>query len=89
MLVGEKVVIHYDPLNLETLRVQHDGTRYGDARPVDIRKGHHPEVAQRDQEGDQPSTGLNYLELLKKERRQRKDSQLDGLRFRDLPEEGQ
>ena len=89
VLVGEKVVIYYDPLDLETLRVHHDGSRYADARPVDISRGHHPEVAQRDQGEDLPSTGLNYLELLNKQRQKRRNTQLDTLRFRDLPREEQ
>jgi len=87
VLVGENVVIYYNPLDLETLRVHHDGTRYGDAHPVDISRGHHPDVARRDQRKDRPSTGLNYLELLKKQRRQRRESQLSGLKFRKLFEE--
>ena len=89
VLVGEKVVIYYDPLDLETLRVHHDGSRHADARPVDISKGHHPEVAQRGRGEDLPSTGLNYLELLSKQRQRRRNTQLDTLRFRDLPREGQ
>lgn len=87
VLVGEKVAIYYDPLDLETLRVHHNGSRYSDAQPVDISRGHHPDVARRDRGKDQPSTGLNYLQLLKKERQQRRESQLSELKLRELPEE--
>jgi len=86
-LVGKKIVIHYDPTDLQTLRVYYRGEYYGEAQPVDLHREHHSTVAPRAQEQVRPSTGLNYLQLLKKEQRQKQRAQLDGLQFRDLPRE--
>jgi putative transposase len=84
-LIGRQVTLYYDPINLEKIQVYHEGVRYADAEPMDLSTDHHPDVAQRPQE-EAPSTGLNYLELLKKKHQAQRRSQLGQMQYHKLRE---
>jgi len=84
-LIGKKITLYYDPVNLECIQVHHEGRRYADAEPVVLDKDHHSHVAKRPSK-DTPSTGLNYLELLRRKHQAQKRSQLDRMQYRKLRE---
>ncbi len=84
-LIGKKITLYYDPVNLEYIQVHHEDRRYADAEPVVLDKDHHPDVARRPSK-DTPSTGLNYLELLRRKHQAQKRSRLDRMQYQKLRE---
>lgn len=64
-LAGRRVQLRYDPFDLSTIQVWHDGRRFDDARPYALVREHDQRVRPKDQdEVALPRTGLSYLDLL-------------------------
>lgn len=84
-LAGKRVTIYYDPTHLERLQVYYEGTRYADAKPVNLKRDHHSDVAKRP-EKETPSTDMNYLVLLKRQQQAQRRSQLGQMQYRKLGE---
>lgn len=67
VLAGKKVIVKYDPFDLTRIQVWFGGKQYADAKLLDLSKPHHPKVPKEDcLVNSPPTSGLNYLELLKK-----------------------
>ncbi len=79
-LAGKKVKVRYDPYDLSTgIRIYYEDRRCADAVPAKIRR-HHRKNYDRGEEESVPVTGLNHLELLQNERK----NKTAGVRFADL-----
>lgn len=68
-LEGQEVTVRYDPYDLsKPLQVYWEGKRYPDAIPATIHHHHHKEVKKtQPDEGKEPSTGLNFAKIIRKE----------------------
>ncbi|MFC9898560.1 DDE-type integrase/transposase/recombinase [Nocardia sp. NPDC127579] len=64
-LVGRRVELVFDPFDLTFLRVRHEGHDAGTALPFQINRHSHPKAKPEiPAEAPQPSTGIDYLELI-------------------------
>jgi len=79
-LAGTKISVRYDPFDTGSVQVYCDGRRYADAYLLKIPEHVAHAAAAEEINIPQPSTGLNYLELLKQKNRQ-------GLSYSKLKEE--
>lgn len=67
ILAGKRIIVKYDPFDLTRIQVWFSGKQYSDAKILDLSKPRHPKVPKEDRiESTTPTSGLNYLELLKK-----------------------
>lgn len=66
---GPKVTVRYDPYDLtKPIQVYWEGKRYPDAVPYEIHHHHHKKVKKtQTDEGKEPSTGLNFAKIIRKE----------------------
>jgi len=69
-LVRTKIIVRYDPFDMQSVQVYCDSKRYADAYPLKVPE-HVDFEAVAEAPADNPQkTGLNYLELLKQKSRQ-------------------
>ena len=67
ILEGKRIIVKYDPFDLKRIQVWFSGKQYSDAKILDLSKPRHPKVPKEDHTvNTTPTSGLNYLELLKK-----------------------
>lgn len=79
-LAGKAILLRYDPYDLSLIQVWHDGTRFADALPLQLKRGRHRQVEPAG-ELPAPSTGLNYLELLRARQAEQQATALGSLRY--------
>jgi len=84
ILAGKKVTLKFDPYDLSVIQVWFEGKRYLDAKPLDLSKPRHPKVPLDQLTEVPPSSGLNYLELLKKSYDEELAKTLGGLTYANL-----
>lgn len=87
-LTRQQVLLRYDPYDLSQIQVWHEGKRFPDAVPVQLRRQRHKGV-----EPAEPApapTGLNYLELAKKQHEVNKQAALGRMSYTSMvaPEGG-
>ncbi len=81
-LTGKQVVVRYDPYDLSVIQVFHQSQAYPDAQPLDLRQPHHRDLGQAT--GNPPkvgATGLNLLELAKRQYDEEQRKRLGAMRF--------
>jgi len=67
-LVRRKITLRYDPFDLSQIQVWHDGKRFADAVPLQLRRSQHKSVpAAPEPQTSTPKSELNYLTLSKKQ----------------------
>jgi hypothetical protein len=66
--------------------VRYEGEAYPDAKPLDLRQPRHTELGQPGQT-PAPSTGLNLLELAKRQHEEEQRQRLGAVRFPRSPGE--
>ena len=64
MLVGRKVELVFDPFDLTTVEVRHDGVPRGAAVPHHVGRPAHPKARPETPPAPPTSTGINYARLL-------------------------
>ena len=79
-LTGKQVVVRYDPYDLSLVQVFHQGQAYPDAQPLDLRQPRHRDLGQPSQPPSQ-LTGLNLLELAKRQYDEEQRKRLGVMRF--------
>lgn len=82
-LIGQSVSLRYNPFDLSEVQVWHEGRRYADARPLELRR-HTPKSQAPVEEAGQLSTGLNYLSLLERAWQEERRRRLGSLSFQSL-----
>lgn len=83
-LARQKVYLLYNPFDLKEIEVFKDNKSFGMAQPLSVTRDIHKD-AQSAQENPVPSTGINYLTLLKQTYDDEKKQQLK-LSFKSLQE---
>jgi hypothetical protein len=83
-LIRKQVTVRYDPYDLGCVQVWHEGEAYPDAQPLDLRRPRHRELGQVGQT-PAPPTGLNLLELAKRQYDEEQRKRLGAMRFPRLP----
>ncbi len=84
-LVGQTIELRYDPFDLTRLEVWYDSTFLELAQPEQIRRTVHADVDPDPQpDAPPPSTGVDYLALLRQERERLLRESVDQLRFTRL-----
>lgn len=79
-LIRRLITVRYDPYDLGTIQVLHEGEAYPDAQPLDLRQPRHRDLGQASQI-PAPSTGLNLLELAKRQYDEEQRRKLGAMRF--------
>lgn len=81
-LARQRVELRFDPYDLKEVQVWYQGKKVGMARPIDptVRR----EVAEAVEPLAESKTGLNYLQLLRKEQEQALQRRIQGLSFRQM-----
>jgi putative transposase len=64
MLAGRKVELVFDPFDLTTVEVRHDGVPRGTAVPHHVGRHAHPKARPETPPAPPASTGINYARLL-------------------------
>ena len=85
-LIRRLVTVRYDPYDLTVVQVLYEGEAYPDAQPLDLRQPRHKDLGQAAQvpAGDPPkvgATGLNLLELAKRQYDEEQRKRLGVMRF--------
>lgn len=83
-LAKQKVYLLYNPFDLKEIEVFKDNKSFGMAQPLSVTRDIHKD-AQSVQESSAPSTGINYLTLLKQTYDDKKKQELK-LSFKSLQE---
>jgi putative transposase len=81
-LVGRHVELRYDPTNLASIAVYHEGTHVGAATPFTIGRHVHPAVPQAAPEPPPEPVGIDYLALIED---QHTRDNLGDIPYRDIP----
>jgi len=84
-LARQRVELRYDPYEPTEIQVWHKGERKGTARPLDPTAQR--EWAQVDQPPAEPTSGVNYLQLLRQQQEQALQRRVKGLSFRQILEQ--
>jgi transposase InsO family protein len=79
-LIRKQVVIRYDPYDLGAIQVFHEGEAYPDAQPLDLKQPRQRDLGQAAQSPVTP-TGLNLLELAKRQYDEEQRKKLGAMRF--------
>lgn len=79
-LIGKQILVRYDPYDLGAIQVSHQGQGYPDAKPLDLRQPRHRNLGQPP-EPPVKSTGLNLLELAKRQYEEEQRKRLGVMRF--------
>jgi putative transposase len=85
VLVGRRIQLVFDPFDLATLEVRHDGRDFGLAVPHELKVHVHPKARTEppDVLDDMPATGIDYLALIEQEHRKATGRSIN---FHDLPD---
>jgi len=83
-----KVLLRYDPFDLSTVQVWHEGRRYPNAAPFELLREHDRRVMPLPRPAELPRTGLSYLELLRQKHDREGDMVLDRIAFTELKGDG-
>ena len=87
-LIRRLITVRYDPYDLSVIQVFHEGESYPDAQPLDLRQPRHRDLGRATQVSV-PPTGLNLLELAKRQYDEEQRKRLGAMRFPRLPKEDQ
>lgn len=88
-LMGLKCQLRYDPYDLSSIEIWHDGTRYPDAIPARLVRERDQRVPEPPRPAAAPRTGLNYLKLLLDKHQAESQTVLHRIPFRNLKEDEQ
>lgn len=80
-LVARQVELRYDPEDLTTIAVYHEGVNVGSATPFKIGRHVHPAVPQAAPEPPAPPVGIDYLALIEE---QHTRDELGDIPYRDI-----
>jgi len=64
-LTGRSVTLLFDPFDLDHVHVRHQGQSFGEARAHTIGRHVHPRAAAEPSDEPPPSTGIDYLAMIK------------------------
>lgn len=81
------VTVRYDPYSLDLIQVWHGKEQYPDAQPINLQRTRHRDLGQPAPVPAPVSTGLNLLELTKRQHEEDKKKALGEMRFPRLTEE--
>lgn len=85
-LIRRLITVRYDPYDLSVIQVFYEGEAYPDAQPLDLRQPRHRDLGQAAQV-PAPPTGLNLLELAKRQYDEEQRKKLGAMRFPRLRKE--
>jgi hypothetical protein len=88
-LTRRSVTIRYDPYSLDLIQVWHGKEQYPDAEPVNLQRTRHRDLGQPLPPPTQASTGLNLLELAKRQHDEDTRQKLGEMRFPRLTGEAE
>jgi len=80
-LARRSITVRYDPYSLDLIQVWHANEQYPDAKPVNLQRTRHTNLGQPAPAPAPVSTGLNLLELTKRQYEQDKRNILGEMRF--------
>ncbi len=87
-LIRRTITIRYDPYSLDLIQVWRGSEQYPDAQPVNLQRTRHRDLGKPAPAPAPVSTGLNLLELARRQHEEDKRQRLGEMRFPRLTEGG-
>lgn len=70
-LVRKKILLRFDPFDLQTIQVWSDGRRYPDARPLELSRRYDRRVTPESQEDSVDQSSLSFFQIAERKRQER------------------
>lgn len=70
-LVRKKILLRFDPFDLQTIQVWSDGRRYPDARPLELSRRYDRRVTPESQKDSFDQSSLSFFQIAERKRQER------------------